>query len=317
MAAAMRPFPARMVDEQGIEKYQEYETLGGESELTPLNAAASSLRPENQEPGADSGLAGRVSFGTGLPACVSFVISGQQLPPAGLQERSAWPVGVLACLVFLAVALVAAVVAVNPGIFKRELKSQFLLVSLGPKLAAIMQLDSLSKHVHKHIASIHQKLTLYKTTLYQLSCPRTPCKSGTHTQNMDLPAISVKQTLCCMHFQPSLACTAEAEVPHKDRTISFEWSSAPLLRIRHISQGIVWSSVTTLDACADISYSCPYTHHRLSSSPAELTLGHIPVVYVWAAVRHGRNADACIGGRLGPAGNSKSDSCCCIDGASC
>ncbi len=48
----------------------------------------------------------------------------------GLQQRSAWPAGVLTGLVLLAVALVAAVIAVNPGIFKREFKSQFLLVRL-------------------------------------------------------------------------------------------------------------------------------------------------------------------------------------------
>ena len=54
-------------------------------------------------------------------------------------------------MVFLAVALVAAVVAVNPGIFSKELKSQFLLVSIGPKLAAILQLDTLSQHVHTEV----------------------------------------------------------------------------------------------------------------------------------------------------------------------
>ena len=83
----MRPFPARMVDEQGIEKFQEYETLGGESELTPLNAAASSLIPENQKPGDDSGLAGKISLGANLPACVSFVILGQQPFPCRATEK--------------------------------------------------------------------------------------------------------------------------------------------------------------------------------------------------------------------------------------
>ncbi len=55
MAAAMRPFPARMVDEHGLEKPQEYEALGSESELTPLNTAAASV---NQKPDADSELTG-------------------------------------------------------------------------------------------------------------------------------------------------------------------------------------------------------------------------------------------------------------------
>lgn len=103
MAAAMRPFPARMVDEHGLEKPQEYETVGSESELTPLNTAAASVKSLRQKPDADSEL-------------------------TGLQQRSAWPAGVLTGLVLLAVALVAAVIAVNPGIFKREFKSQFLLV---------------------------------------------------------------------------------------------------------------------------------------------------------------------------------------------
>ena len=48
----------------------------------------------------------------------------------GLQQRSLWPAGILTGLVLLAVLLVAAVIGVNPGIFKRELKSQFLLVCL-------------------------------------------------------------------------------------------------------------------------------------------------------------------------------------------
>ena len=58
MAAAMRPFPARMVDEHGLEKPQEYEALGSESELTPLNTAAPSVKSLHQKPDADSELTG-------------------------------------------------------------------------------------------------------------------------------------------------------------------------------------------------------------------------------------------------------------------
>ncbi len=58
MAAAMRPFPARMVDEHGLEKPQEYEALGSESELTPLNTAAASVNALHQTPDADSELTG-------------------------------------------------------------------------------------------------------------------------------------------------------------------------------------------------------------------------------------------------------------------
>lgn len=46
----------------------------------------------------------------------------------GEQLSSKWPIVVLAGLVLLAVALVAAVVAANPGIFQREFNAQFLLV---------------------------------------------------------------------------------------------------------------------------------------------------------------------------------------------
>ena len=44
-------------------------------------------------------------------------------------EHSKWPVAILAGLVLVAFALVAAVVAANPGIFRTEFKTQFLLVS--------------------------------------------------------------------------------------------------------------------------------------------------------------------------------------------
>lgn len=44
------------------------------------------------------------------------------------QSSSKWPVAILAGLVLLAIALVAAVVAANPGIFQSEFKAQFLLV---------------------------------------------------------------------------------------------------------------------------------------------------------------------------------------------
>lgn len=223
MAAAMRPFPARMVDEQGIEKYQEYETLGGESELTPLNAAASSLRPENQAPGADSGLAGKVNLGAGLPACVWFAILGQHLSPAGLQERSVWPVGVLACLVLLAVALVAAVVAVNPGIFKRELKSQFLLVSTGSKRAAILQINMLSNHVHTAVQA-HGK------HIAEIDPVQDNLVPAVHT-NMGLPAILVKSRHFVAHFQPQIVCAVEAKVPQTHQMIPFVWSLASLVPI--------------------------------------------------------------------------------------
>ena len=60
----------------------------------------------------------------------------------GLQQRSAWPAGVLTGLVLLAVALVAAVIAVNPGIFKREFKSQFLLVRLTLAFATLVRIST-------------------------------------------------------------------------------------------------------------------------------------------------------------------------------
>ena len=40
-----------------------------------------------------------------------------------------WPAVVLLGLVLAAIGLVAAVIVVNPGIFRKEFKSQFLLVS--------------------------------------------------------------------------------------------------------------------------------------------------------------------------------------------
>lgn len=105
MAETMRPFPqySRMIDEHGLEKAHNYASLGGESELSPLNPTADFTQPLHQKPDADSTL-------------------------GGLQQRSLWPAGILTGLVLLAVLLVAAVIGVNPGIFKRELKSQFLLV---------------------------------------------------------------------------------------------------------------------------------------------------------------------------------------------
>ncbi len=47
-----------MVDEHGLEKPQEYEALGSESELTPLNTAAASVNALHQTPDADSELTG-------------------------------------------------------------------------------------------------------------------------------------------------------------------------------------------------------------------------------------------------------------------
>ncbi len=54
----MRPFPARMIDEQGVEMPQEYETLGGDSELTPLNVASDTMKPVHQKLDADGNLEG-------------------------------------------------------------------------------------------------------------------------------------------------------------------------------------------------------------------------------------------------------------------
>lgn len=76
MAAAMRPFPARMVDEHGLEKPQEYETVGSESELDPLNTAAASVKSLRQKPDADSEL-------TGEAKC----IPRDHLPPRILVEQ--------------------------------------------------------------------------------------------------------------------------------------------------------------------------------------------------------------------------------------
>ena len=58
-----------------------------------------------------------------LQHCRGSLVAGEQL-------NSKWPVAILAGLVLLAVALVAAVVTANPGIFRKEFKAQFLLVSV-------------------------------------------------------------------------------------------------------------------------------------------------------------------------------------------
>lgn len=59
----------------------------------------------------------------------SVATAMQSFLAADEQVNSKWPVAILAGLVLLAVALVAAVVAANPGIFQTEFKAQFLLVS--------------------------------------------------------------------------------------------------------------------------------------------------------------------------------------------
>lgn len=62
-----------------------------------------------------------------LPSCSSACQQG--FLGAGEQLNSKWPLAILAGLVLTAVALVAAVVAANPGIFQSEFKTHFLLVS--------------------------------------------------------------------------------------------------------------------------------------------------------------------------------------------
>ena len=60
MAETMRPFPqySRMIDEHGLEKAHNYASLGGESELSPLNPTADFTQPLRQKPDADSTLGG-------------------------------------------------------------------------------------------------------------------------------------------------------------------------------------------------------------------------------------------------------------------
>lgn len=104
----------------------EHETHMGGSELTPLNH--NPLAQLHQKPAADDAEQGRFcrpDSGTTCPCNATlqgFLAAGQQL-------NSKWPVAILAGLVLLALALVAAVVAANPGIFQTEFKAQFLLVS--------------------------------------------------------------------------------------------------------------------------------------------------------------------------------------------
>ena len=62
------------------------------------------------------------SLSSKMQRCRGSFVAGEQL-------NSKWPVAILAGLVLLAVGLVAAVIAANPGIFQREFKAQFLLVS--------------------------------------------------------------------------------------------------------------------------------------------------------------------------------------------
>ena len=93
----------------------------------------------------------------------------------GLQQRSLWPAGILTGLVLLAVLLVAAVIGVNPGIFKRELKSQFLLVCLLYAVSIVHQNRKLcpigstvQAHLHYLIWSRHAYLQL--NYVQQQSC---------------------------------------------------------------------------------------------------------------------------------------------------
>lgn len=109
MAATISTVPqySRMVDDQGVEMQPEHASHMGVSELTPLNythLAQQSLSQSQPSSGIKTGVTTAI-------------------------EHSKWPVAILAGLVLTAVALVAAVVAANPGIFHTESKTQFLLVS--------------------------------------------------------------------------------------------------------------------------------------------------------------------------------------------
>ncbi|KAL3162377.1 hypothetical protein ABBQ32_010055 [Trebouxia sp. C0010 RCD-2024] len=108
MAATISTVPqySRMVDDQGVEMQPEHASHMGVSELTPLNythLAQQSLSQSQPSSGIKTGVTTAI-------------------------EHSKWPVAILAGLVLTAVALVAAVVAANPGIFHTESKTQFLLV---------------------------------------------------------------------------------------------------------------------------------------------------------------------------------------------
>ena len=124
----MRATPqfARMVDEQGVEVQPDYGSQPTASELLPLTAksdAASEqfLTPTYHQLDGDTDCCNEPNLAV-LPVLTRCQI-------AGASRKSCWPMTILIGLVLLAVVLVVAVIAVNPGVFKAEFRTHFLLVS--------------------------------------------------------------------------------------------------------------------------------------------------------------------------------------------